>query len=165
MPAISAVPSELPAVSAVMSESSLIRIANLKPPVGKDETFQSSAITDTITVFPGVVDAAIEDAKASYPRWGLIANLADPLLRMVRTAGVPKPLLLSISADTSLVPEIIPFSSMLPVMAVAFWCVWATLVEVALNKTAAPALEHAPVHEFIPEHAPVHEFFPVCSRP
>ncbi|MGL5567332.1 MAG: hypothetical protein ACRDC4_16535, partial [Plesiomonas sp.] len=144
-----AVMSELSVVSTITSESSLIPIVNSKPPV-KDKTFQSSAVTDTIPVFPGVVDEAIDDAKVSYSCWGLIAKLTDPSLRTVRKAGFPKPQSSCILADVSLVSEFIWPSSVFPIMAVALLCVWSTFTETALN-TAAHNSEPVIVYRSVPE--------------
>jgi len=80
-----------PTASTTLPEFSVVKINNSRPLMVK-ESFQSLAIMDPIPVFPGVVDTAIEDAKAFYPRWGLISKLADLPLRMVRTAGFSNPL-------------------------------------------------------------------------
>lgn len=97
------------------------------------------------------MDAAIEDAKASYLRWGLISNLADPSLRTVRKASFPKSLSSSISIAVSLVPEFIWPISELSMLSVVLWCVWSTFVETALNKTVAYNSEHFPVPKSVPE--------------
>lgn len=149
-PVTNIVTSEAPTASTTLPESSVVKISDPKPPVVK-ETFQSSPITDTVPVFLGVADAAFEDAKASYPRWGLISKLADLPLRTVRIAGLSKQLSSNISADASLIPEFIRSSSVLSVMAVALWYVWSTFAEMALNKMAAHNSEHVPVYKSVPE--------------
>ncbi len=50
-------------------------------------------------------------------------------------AGIPKP-----THFSPPVPELIPLSEVLPMMGIAFWCVWAAYTTTELTETAASAM-------------------------
>ncbi len=96
-----------------------------QPPVIIKATPRSSATMDDTPEFPVVMDVKQEfpvvssvvfgDNKAFSRRLRLASSLADPPLRSVRAAGIPRP-------STVEVLEVVPLSAVLPVMAVAMLC-------------------------------------------
>ncbi len=111
-------------------------------------------------MFPVVSSVVFEDNKAFSGRLRLASSLADPPLRSVRAAGIPRP-------STVEVLEVVPLSAVLPVMAVAMLCVWAvhctltpepSLVQVSspkLSPIQESVLEPSPVQVSVPEPSPV----------
>ncbi len=109
--------------------------------------------------FPVVSSVVFEDNKAFSGRLRLASSLADPPLRLVRAAGIPRP-------STVEVLEVVPLSA---VMAVAMLCVWAvhctltpepSLVQVSspkLSPVQESVLEPSPVQVSVPEASPVQE--------
>ncbi len=70
------------------------------------------------TSFPVISSVVFGDNKAFSGHLRLASDLADPPLRSVRVAGIPRPSAVEII-------EVVPLSAVLPVMAVAMLCVWA----------------------------------------
>ncbi len=190
-----------PATSSVRVATSPVWFATPEPPAIMKATKKSSATMNDTPEFPVVMDVKPEFPvvssvvfgdnkafsgrvvfgynKAFYGRLRLASSLADPPLRSVRAAGIPRPSAVEII-------EVVPLSAVLPVMAVALLCVWAvhcTLtsepspVQVSGSKSSPvresvpkPSSvqvsdpEPSPVRESIPEPSPVQVSGPKSSR-
>ncbi len=84
----------------------------------------------------------------------LVSSVKDALLVSARAAGIPKP-----THSSPPVPELIPLSEVLPMMGIAFWCVWAaytttelpevTVATMMSSEVAADAAEPPEVVAFV----------------
>lgn len=88
-----------------------------------------------------------EAIKVAPRHLRLLSNLEDTPLTSVRAAGIT-------AVMSSLgVSELVPLSTVLPVMAMAILCVWATHCSLAHESTMEPT----PAHKSCPEPASDHE--------
>ncbi len=84
----------------------------------------------------------------------LVSSVRDAPLVSARAAGIPKP-----THSSPPVPELIPLSEVLPMMGIAFWCVWAaytttefpevTVATMMSSEVAADAAEPPEVVAFV----------------
>ncbi|XP_042590949.1 vegetative cell wall protein gp1-like [Cyprinus carpio] len=108
---------------------------------------------DVMPEFPVIMSVAFGDNKAFYECLRLASSLADPLLTSVRAAGIPRP-------SAPAVTEAVPLSTVLPVMVVAIWYVWAAYCPPASTESVP---EPSPALESVPEPSPALESTPVPS--
>ncbi len=144
-----------PAISSAKVATSPVWFATPEPPAIMKATPRSSATMDDTPEFPVVMDVNqsslssavlyLETIRLSLGVWNWASSLADPPLRSVRAAGIPRP-----SAVEVL--EVVPLPAVLPVMAVAMLRVW------AVHCTLTP--EPSPVQVSVPEPSPVQESIP-----
>ncbi len=119
-----------------------------------DDTSEFSVVMDIKPEVPVISSVVFGDNKAFSGCLRLASSLADPPLRSMRAAGIPRP-----SAVEVL--EVVPLSAsaVLPVMAVAMLCVWA--VHWTLTPEPSPVQFSGPkpsqVQESVLEPSPVQE--------
>ncbi len=83
-----------------------------------DDTPEITVVLDIKPEFPVISSVVFGENKAFSGRLRLASSLGDPPLRSLRAVGIP-----ILSAVEVL--DVIPLSTVLPVMAVAMLCVWA----------------------------------------
>lgn len=110
---------ESPSKNAATPEPPAKIAAVPEPPAVIDVMPKSSAVTDATSVFPVAMNIVLEDTQVFQGRLRLISSLTDPPLILARAVDFVSPAVLSVSG-------VVFQFSVLPVMAVAILCVWAT---------------------------------------
>ncbi len=88
------------------------------------------------------------------------SSVRDAPLVSVRSAGIPKP-----THSSPPVPELIPLSKVLPIMGIAFWCVWAAHTTTEFSASTMMSLEVAAEAAEPPEVVTLTAAFPEAMVP